>query len=94
MPPVPDNPKSWEVHFYKVCSTRLSLALAKEKEEFEANTSKTLEHFRPKMIGQLKRLSDLLSNPDLFLREHPHSFTVFTRKFRLDISQLIGERLH
>ena len=37
MPPVPDDLKSWEEHFLQVCSTRLSLALAKEKEEFETD---------------------------------------------------------
>ena len=94
MPPVPDNPRLLGEHFLKLCSTRLSLALAKEKEEFEAFTSKTLEHFRPEMIRQLERLDDLLNNFDLLLRGHPHHFTVFTEKFREDISELIGERLH
>ena len=94
MPPVPDDPKSWEEYLLQVCGTRLSLALAKEKEEFETDFSKPLERLRPKIIDHLKRLSDLLNNPGVPPIKHPYPFTAFTQYFREDISELIGEKLH
>ena len=99
MPPVPDNPKSWEEHLLKVCSKRLSLALAKEREEFEVEISKRflnehLRHLRPKMIGQLESLSELLNNPDVPPRKQSYQLNVFLKFFRQDISEQIREKLH
>ena len=80
--------------FLKVCSTRLSLALAKEKEDFNADFSEPRESLRPKMLDQFKRLTVILDNPGVPPRKHPYSFTAVTRMFREDISELIRERLH
>ena len=94
MPPAPSNPELWEKHFLKVCSTRLSLALAKEKEDFDADFSEPRERLRPKMLDQFKRLTVILDNPGVPPRKHPYPFTAVTRMFREDISELIGEKLH
>ena len=96
MPPVPDNPKSWEDHLLQVCRTRLSLALANEKKEFEADISRhsiISKELRLKMIDQLKRLGDLLSNPDVPPRKDPHPVSVFLKLFRQEVSKAIGEKL-
>ena len=94
MPPVPKHPKSWEKYFLQVCSTRLTLVLAKEKELFDADHSEFREKLRPKMLGQFERLRKILNNPDVPPRKNPYPFTVFTRNFREDISVYIGEKLH
>ena len=94
MPPVPKYSGLWEGHFLRVCNTRLSLALAKEKEEFEADFSEPRERLRPKIFDQFKRLKNILSNPGVPPMKNPYPFTGTTRKFRLDISELIGEKLH
>ena len=94
MPPAPKDPDSWEKHFLRVCSTRLSLALAKEKEEFDADFSEPRERLRPKMLDQFKRLMVILNNPGVPPRKHPYPFTLVTKRFREGISELIGENLH
>ena len=39
MPPVSSDPESWEGHLLHMCDRRLSLVLAQEKKEFEADCS-------------------------------------------------------
>ena len=94
MPAVPKNPKFWEEHFRQVCSTRLSLALAKEKERFDADFSGSRERLRPRMMDQFKRLRDILNNPGVPPRKNPYPFTASTRFFREEVSRLISEKLH
>ena len=94
MPPVPKHSGLWEGHFLRVCNIRLSLALTKEKEEFEADFSEPRGRLRPKILDQFKRLKNILSNPGVPPMKNPYPFTGTTRKFRLDISELIGEKLH
>ena len=77
-----------------MCSTILSLALAKEKEEFKADDSNASKHLRPKMIGHNKKLSDLLNNTGGAPVKHLYPFTIFIRYLREDLSELIGEDLH
>ena len=94
MPPVPDNPKSWEDHLLQVCRTRLSLALAEEKKKFEADISKESESLGHKMIGQLEALHDLLSNRDLPPIKDPPPVKASLRFLREEISQVIKEKSH
>ena len=94
MPPVPKDPNSWEEYFLQICSTRLSLVLAKEKEQFDADLAEPCERLRPKMIDQFKRLRIILRNPGVPPRERPYPFTATTRYFRATVSEMIGENLH
>ena len=89
MPAVPKDPKSFEEYFLQVCSIRLSLVLAKEKEKFDADFSEPRERLRPKMINQFKRLVSILANPGVPPRERPYAFTAVTREFRRVISKWI-----
>ena len=86
---VPNDPNSFEEYFLRVCSTRFSLVLAKEKEKFEADFSEPRERLRPKMINQFKRLTSILANPGVPPREHPYTFTAMTKEFRHVISKWI-----
>ena len=91
MPPVPRDPKLWEQYFLQVCSARLSLTLAKEEEQWDADSSEPHEQLRPRMIDQFKRLRVILSNPSV---PRPYSFTSWTKLFREEISRIISEKLH
>ena len=94
MPRVSNDPVSWEVHFLWVCGRRLSLALSKEKEQFEEDFSQLCEKLQPTMIGQLERIKDTVNNPGVPTRKHEYPFTAFTKHFREELSDLIGEKLH
>ena len=89
MPAEPNDPESFEEYFLKVCSTRLSLVLTKEKEKFEANFSEPRERLRPKIIDQFKELTALLNNPGVPPSKRPYAFTTVTKEFRYLISKWI-----
>ena len=95
MPPVPNDPELWNEYFLQVCSTRLLLALEKEKEQWDADFSEHRECLRPRMIRQFKRLKDILSNPGVrpTLRKYPF-FTGFIQIFREEVSKLKVKGLH
>ena len=93
MAPVSNNPVSWEVHFLWVCGRRLSLALSKEKEQFEEDFSQLYEK-QPTMIGQFERLKYIVNNLGVPTRKHEYPFTAFIKNFREEFSDLIGEKLH
>ena len=93
MPPVSNDPVSWEVHFLWVCDRRLSLALSKEKEQFEEDFSQLYEK-QPTMIGQFERLKYIVNNLGVPTRKHEYPFTAFIKNFREELSDLIGEKLH
>ena len=94
MPPVPKFSGLWDGYLVQVCIARLSLALEKEKEEFEADFSKPRERLRPKILDEFKRLTKILECPGVPPIKNPYPFTGTTGKFRLEISKQIGEKLH
>ena len=94
MPPLTKDPELWTDYFLLVCSTRLSLTLQKEKEQWDEDFSEHREFLRPRMIRQFKRLKDILANPGVrpALRKHPF-FTGFIQIFRDEISKLEVKRI-
>ena len=94
MPPAPRDPELWEHYFLQVCDERLTLTLAKEKEQWDADLSESRACLRPRMIRQFERLKEILRCPGIPPEKRPYSFNVYTTKFREEISKLISEKLH
>ena len=89
--PPPKDPKSWEDYFLQVCSERLALSLAKEKEQWEADSSDSSIFLRPWMEKQLAHLEEILKKPS---ENYSYKFNKGTTSFREEVSRLISEQLH
>ena len=94
--PVPKYPKLWEGHFLQVCNARLTMTLAKEKEQWMANAD-CEKHgiLQQVMRGKLRILEKVLDDPGIPPKESQHPELVeYMTKFREEISKLISERSH
>ena len=92
MPSPPRDPEQWEDYFLQVCSERLTLTLAKEKDQWDADASEPRACLRPRTINQFKRLKDILKYPGTPPEKRPYSFHVYMTKFREEINKLISKR--
>ena len=84
----PENPKLWEEYFLHVCSTRLALTSAKEKEQWEAASliGRVLSHSTTSI--QLLELQVILKNPAVIPIPHPFSPRII--RFKEEISKFIS----
>lgn len=94
MPPAPIDPKDWKEYFIQVCSARLTLTLAKEEAQWDADFPPTYSFLRTSSIDKLSALGEILDNPGVPPRVRVLPFNRFTIIFREEISKLISEKLH
>ena len=85
----PENPKLWEEYFLRVCTTRLALTSAKEKEQWEAADLSGHVLLRLRTIAQLMELEGILKNPGV--PPVPHPFSLHIIRFREEINKFISD---
>ena len=92
MPSAPRDPELWEKYFLQVCSERLALSLAKEKEQWNAYSSEQHGVLRPSMKEKLRIIKEqILENPGVAPGKPQLSENVeYMTKFREKISKLIS----
>ena len=89
MPPIPNNGRSIS---YRCAVKDSHWPYQKRMNSLRQIFLNCVKSSQLAMISQLERLRDIVNNPGVSPRKEPYPFTSFTKNFREELRELMGEK--